>query len=80
MGDGTLDDFPVEIVEPFLPKERSKLVKKLAAAIKSGDVTGRIMQEEHFLPIWLCALPQTRVLAFYDKTISACGWAVFRSG
>ncbi len=29
MGDGTLDDFPVEIVEPFLPKERSKLVKKL---------------------------------------------------
>ena len=48
MGDGTLDDFPVEIVEPFLPKERSKLVKKLAAAIKSGDVTGRIMQEGTF--------------------------------
>ena len=48
MQDGTLDDYPVEIVEAFSPKERVRLMKKLSAAIQSGDITGRIFREGTF--------------------------------
>lgn len=48
MEDGTLDDYPVEIVEPFLPKERLRLLKKLTSSIQSGDITGRILREGAF--------------------------------
>lgn len=68
MEDGTLDDFPVELVEPFPPEERGSLMKKLAAAIRSGDVTGRILQEGAF-PNYLaiCTSPN-RGIGFFTTS------------
>ncbi len=48
MMDGTLDDYPVEIVTPFTTEERRWLMRELAEAIRSGNVTGYIFRENVF--------------------------------
>ncbi len=48
MTDGTLDDYPVEIVKPFSVQERCLLMRQLAEAIRNGDVTGHIFNEGAF--------------------------------
>lgn len=48
MADGTLDDYPVEIVEPFPLQERRLLMQKLATAIREKNVTGHIFKESVF--------------------------------
>ena len=45
---GSLDDYPVAVVTPFPPAERRRLMRCLAAAIRSGDVTGRCMRDGVF--------------------------------
>lgn len=46
--EGTLDDFPVEIVTTFSREEREGLMRSLASAIRSGNVTGSILREGVF--------------------------------
>lgn len=41
---GTLDDFPVAFVEPFPPVYRRQLMVALAERIRTGDVTGRVLE------------------------------------
>ena len=41
---GTLDDFPVAFVEPFPPVNRRQLMVALAERIRTGDVTGRLLE------------------------------------
>lgn len=48
MADGTLDDYPTEIVAPFPPQERRQLMQKLATAIRERNVTGHIFKEGVF--------------------------------
>ncbi len=48
MENGTLDDYPVELVPPFSPEERAWFMQELAAAIRSGDVTGCLFREKIF--------------------------------
>lgn len=48
MRDGTLDDYPVELVTPFEPEERSELMNQMAEAVRSGEVTGRVIPEGTF--------------------------------
>lgn len=43
-GSGALDDFPTAFVEPFPPGQRHKLMMALAERIRSGNVTGRVME------------------------------------
>lgn len=45
---GTLDDYPVQVVTPFSPEDRLWLMQALAAAIRSGDVVGRMMMDGVF--------------------------------
>lgn len=48
MEEGTLDDYPEELVERFPLEEREWMMKKLAVAIRSGNVTGHILHEGVF--------------------------------
>lgn len=41
---GSLDDFPVAFVAPFLPAQRRRLMQAMAARIRSGDLCARVMQ------------------------------------
>ena len=41
---GSLDDFPVAFVAPFPPEQRRQLMLALAGHIRSGDITGRILE------------------------------------
>ena len=41
---GSLDDFPVAFVAPFPPEVRRGLMLALAGHIRSGDITGRILE------------------------------------
>ena len=48
MENGTLDDYPVELVTPFSMEERCDLMLHMAAAIKDGELYGRIFRESCF--------------------------------
>lgn len=48
MEEGTLDDYPVSVVAPFQKKDRIRLMKMLAEAVRSGDVTGRLLPQGIF--------------------------------
>ena len=48
MEEGTLDDYPVSVVTPFQKKDRIRLMKMLAEAVRSGDVTGRLLPQGIF--------------------------------
>ena len=48
MEEGTLDDYPVSVVAPFQKKDRIRLMKMLAEAVWSGDVTGRLLPQGIF--------------------------------
>lgn len=48
MADGTLDDYPVEIVKPFSLQVRCLLMRQLAEGIRSGAVTGHMFHEGVF--------------------------------
>lgn len=48
METGLVDDFPEDIVSPFPVEERRELLRKLAADIRSGKITGRLMEEGAF--------------------------------
>ena len=48
MKDGTLDDYPVELVSPFSVEERRWLLEKLMGEIRSGETTGRVFREGVF--------------------------------
>lgn len=65
MEDGTLDDYPVELVEPFPLEERIRLMKKLAASIRSGDVTGRILREGAFPDYLAICTSSDRGIGFF---------------
>lgn len=41
---GSLDDFPVAFVAPFPPEQRRLLLRALAGHIRSGAITGRILE------------------------------------
>ena len=41
---GTLDDFPTAFVEPFPPEHRRLLMTALAERIRTGNVTGRLLE------------------------------------
>ena len=41
---GALDDFPTAFVAPFPPEQRRLLMAAMAERIRSGDITGRLMQ------------------------------------
>ncbi|MGN0392587.1 MAG: hypothetical protein ACI4FW_07030, partial [Bariatricus sp.] len=45
---GTLDDYPVELVTPFTMEERRNLMLQMAAAMKTGELSGRIFRERCF--------------------------------
>lgn len=45
---GSLDDFPVALVAPFPPEQRRRLMRALAEHIRSGDITGRILEPGTF--------------------------------
>ena len=45
---GSLDDFPVAFVAPFPPEQRRQLMLALAGHIRSGDITGRILETGSF--------------------------------
>ena len=45
---GTLDDFPTAFVRPFPPGERRRLMSALAGLIRSGSVTGRLLEPGTF--------------------------------
>ena len=45
---GSLDDFPVAFVAPFPPEQRRQLMLALAGHIRSGDITGRILEPGAF--------------------------------
>ena len=48
MADGTLDDYPVEIVKPFSPQVRCLLMRQMSGAIQNGDIIGHIFNEGIF--------------------------------
>ena len=41
---GALDDFPTAFVKPFPPEERGRLMSALAGRIRSGEITGRLLE------------------------------------
>lgn len=45
---GALDDFPTAFVKPFPPAARRQLMQALAERIRSGDVTGRLVESGVF--------------------------------
>lgn len=48
MADGTLDDYPVELVKPFSPQVRCLLMRQMSGAIQNGDIIGHIFNEGIF--------------------------------
>lgn len=48
MADGTLDDYPVELVMPFTPEERRELMLKMAEAIEAEGLAGCVFRENCF--------------------------------
>ena len=45
---GSLDDFPTAFVAPFPPEQRRLLTAALAERIRSGDITGRLLESGSF--------------------------------
>ena len=45
---GSLDDFPVAFVAPFPPQVRWQLLAALAGHIRTGDITGRLLEPGTF--------------------------------
>ena len=45
---GSLDDFPTAFVAPFPPAQRRLLMAALAERIRSGDITGRLLESGSF--------------------------------
>ncbi|OUQ24869.1 hypothetical protein B5E77_12965 [Lachnoclostridium sp. An131] len=45
---GTLDDYPVAVVSPFPLEWRIQLLRKMAEGIRSGEVTGRLLEHGVF--------------------------------
>lgn len=65
MEDGTLDDYPVELVTPFTPEERVHLVQELTAALQAGNVTGAIFRETVFPEYLAMCTSIGRGIGFY---------------
>lgn len=65
MENGTLDDYPVELVTPFTPEERVSLVRKLTAALGTGKVTGAIVREAVFPEYLAMSTSMGRGIGFY---------------
>lgn len=71
MADGTLDDYPVELVTPFSQEERSFLMLKMAAAIQAGTVAGRIFRESSFPDyLSLCTTKEHGIGLFTTRNFS----------
>ena len=74
MEDGTLDDYPVELVTPFSQEERSSLMSKMAEGIQSGKVAGRIFRENSFPDyISLCTTSEHGIGLFTTRNFSIAG-------
>lgn len=65
MEDGTLDDYPVELVTPFTPKERTGLVQKLTEAVRAGNLTAAILREAVFPEYLAMCTSMSRGIGFY---------------
>lgn len=68
MEDGTLDDYPVELVPPFSPEERAWLMQELAAAIRSGDVAGCIFREKIFPDYLAVCTSEEKGIGFFTTS------------
>lgn len=63
--DGTLDDYPVELVTPFPKEERIRLVRELAAAVQSQDVSVGILKEDVFPGYLAMCTTKERGIGFF---------------
>lgn len=62
---GVLDDFPEELVEPFPPAQRQQLLLAMAQRIRSGDITGRIVEPGVFPDYLSMTTSQQSGIGFY---------------
>ena len=76
---GALDDFPTSFVAPFPPEQRRLLMAAMAERIRSGDITGRLMQPGLFPDYLSMTTSSTPRGLLHHRALSPSGRLLLRA-